>query len=316
MLQKIVILGTGGTIAGLAPDPSRPCEYAAAQLKLDALMGNLPRAGDTMDWVTEQVAQIDSKDMSAAVWRRLLARVVHHLQDPQVSGLVITHGTDTLEETAFLLAAVLPQEKPVILTGAMRPANVPGADGPTNLGDAMAAAMTLPAGVWVVFAGHVHPAWQVQKVHATALNPYVSGRDEPMGTVHRGDLQGYFVPSRPEGDWPEPAQVLTADWPRVELLTSHADATDWWLHSFLHPAQGVSALRGLVIAGTGNGTWNSAWDDALKQLSDAGVAIWVSTRCIASGLTPEFQGTPWRRVPWSPAQARVGLMLSLITSGR
>ena len=143
-----------------------------------------------------------------------------------------------------------------------------------------------------------------------------SWRDEPMGTVHRGDLQGYFVPSRPEGEWPELALVLSADWPRVELLTSHAGATDWWLDAFLHPTHGVGALRGLVIAGTGNGTWNAAWDDALKQLRHAGVEIWLSTRCIASGLTPEFQGTPWRRVPWSPAQARIGLMLSLITSGR
>ena len=110
MLQKIVILGTGGTIAGWAHDPAHPNEYAAAQLSVNALLNKFPRAGDGVDCVTEQVAQIDSKDMSAAVWRRLLARVAHHLQDPQVSGLVITHGTDTLEETAFLLAAVLPQE--------------------------------------------------------------------------------------------------------------------------------------------------------------------------------------------------------------
>jgi L-asparaginase len=138
-VEKIVVLGTGGTIAGTASDDSAPLNYQAAQQGVGQLVAALPAIpNDRLEILTEQVAQIDSKDMDFDVLRTLVQRCQVHLQDPSVRGLVITHGTDTLEETAWLLHHVLIAHKPVVLTAAMRPANAVDADGPRNLQDACA----------------------------------------------------------------------------------------------------------------------------------------------------------------------------------
>ena len=224
MLQKIIILGTGGTIAGLASDPAKTGEYRAAQLDVGQLLNSLPAGFDAGRLIAEQVAQIDSKDMNEEVWRLLLVSLKHHLLDPEVAGVVITHGTDTLEETAFLLSALLSFDKPVILTGAMRPANAFDADGPLNLSDAVRSVDQLGGGVWVVFAGVVHSGSEVRKVHATRLDAFespssMSLADSPTGLKRMGGKS-----PRPEGGWPSVDQVLDSEWPRVEMLMSHAGA--------------------------------------------------------------------------------------------
>jgi L-asparaginase len=152
--EKIVVLGTGGTIAGLAQGAAQG-RYRAAQKPVgDLLAGVAVPAGVTLQ--LEQVAQIDSKDMDLAVWQSLLRACHKHLAEADVSGLVITHGTDTLEETAWLLQALMAPRKPVVLTCAMRPADAPDADGPRNLADALAVAADPGAqGVLVVCAGRI-----------------------------------------------------------------------------------------------------------------------------------------------------------------
>src|SRR5512139_2308283 len=135
-LEKIVVLGTGGTIAGTATGAGDSRNYRAAQLAVGELLAGLPRPGGC-EVLSEQVAQVDSKDMDLAVWQQLLQRCLHWLAQPEVRGLVITHGTDTLEETAYLLQTVLAPRKPVVLTCAMRPATALDADGPQNLLDAL-----------------------------------------------------------------------------------------------------------------------------------------------------------------------------------
>ena len=162
--QKIVILGTGGTIAGLSLVPGAGGAYRAAQVGVDQLVaqaatghgavsaphsasagGAQPNAAapaNAVVLITEQLAQVDSKDMSEVLWQRLLTRMAQLQQDPGVRAVVVTHGTDTLEETGFLLQACWPQGKPVVLTCAMRPADAPNADGPGNLRDAIALANT------------------------------------------------------------------------------------------------------------------------------------------------------------------------------
>jgi L-asparaginase len=311
MLQKIIILGTGGTIAGWAADPSQPDRYQAAQLTVGRLLDALPQDPSPFQLEAEQLAQIDSKDMDEVTWRRLLARTLHHLRDPEVRAVVITHGTDTLEETAFLLSAVLPTDKPVILTGAMRAANSAEADGPRNLSDALVAAPDLPGGVWVVFSGQVHHASQVQKVHPTALDPYRSASGSAAAHIDLGKVQGTPTALRPEGVWPDPMQVLSSPWPRVALVLSHADAQPWWLTALLQRGT-EPPWQGLVIAGTGNATWPQCWSDALTRLRSAGVKIWLSSRCGLGTATPALQNG-LETVPWSPAQARVGLVLRLLT---
>ena len=129
---KVVILGTGGTIAGTAEDAADNLGYTAAQIGVDALVAAV-RALAGLPLEAEQVAQIDSKDMGHRVWLALAQSVAHHLARAEVAGVVITHGTDTLEETAWFLQRVLAPAKPVVLTAAMRPASSAQADGPQNV---------------------------------------------------------------------------------------------------------------------------------------------------------------------------------------
>ena len=178
MRKKIVFLGTGGTIAGTARHSTDNLGYTAAQLGVGDLIGAIPGlsqalAGQTL--LAEQVAQLDSKDMDFEVWQALALRTAHFLAQDDVAGIVITHGTDTLEETAYFLHAVLPRadllHKPVVLTCAMRPASSAAPDGPQNVLDAVAVVSTPGAcGVVVVCAGTVHGAVGLQKVHPYRLD--------------------------------------------------------------------------------------------------------------------------------------------------
>jgi L-asparaginase len=179
--KKIVILGTGGTIAGTASAAHDNIGYTAAQLGIAELLGSV--AGlQKLPLVTEQVAQIDSKDMDFDTWAQLALRCAHWLGHADVAGVVITHGTDTLEETAFFLQAVLAPAKPLVLTCAMRPATAVAPDGPQNLLDAVAVASTAGArGVVAVCAGTIHAALDVAKQHTYRVDAFSSGDAGPIG---------------------------------------------------------------------------------------------------------------------------------------
>ena len=179
---KVVVLATGGTIAGSAASASDGIGYTAAQVGVDQLLASVAGLDQVLagrKLIAEQVAQIDSKDMSFAVWQQLALRVSHHLREADVVGVVITHGTDTLEETAYFLHAVLPAQwlalKPVVLTCAMRPASSAAPDGPQNLRDAVVVANTAGAcGVVAVVAGKVQaalakPGWKIEVVVTAAV---------------------------------------------------------------------------------------------------------------------------------------------------
>lgn len=197
LVEKVVVLGTGGTIAGTASNALDNLNYGAAQLGVTQLLAAVPNLSGVLSGrrlVAEQVAQIDSKDMSFSVWQQLAQRVTYHLAQVDVKGIVITHGTDTLEETAYFLHAVLPAQliaaKPVVLTGAMRPASSAAPDGPQNLMDAVALAGTAgAAGVMAVCAGTVHAALDVQKVHGYRLDAFSSGDAGALGYVEEGAVR-------------------------------------------------------------------------------------------------------------------------------
>ena len=304
--KKIVVLGTGGTIAGKAETASDNVGYRAAQLGVADLLQGLPaQAGLQVE--TEQVAQVDSKDMDFAVWVALAQRCAHWLARDEVAGLVVTHGTDTMEETAYFLQALLAPAKPVVLTGAMRPATSAAADGPQNLADALALAGTPGArGVCVVFAGTVHGAHDVAKAHNYRLDAFTSGDAGPVARIEEGRL-------RQLRDWPggTPMRPLAslrapADWPRVEIVFSHAGATGSTVRALV--ADGV---RGLVVAGTGNGTLHHALEEALVQAQSAGVAVRRTTRC-PEGVVIATAGDRLPAVGWSPVKARIALILALM----
>jgi L-asparaginase len=274
--------------------------------------------GDTL--VAEQVAQVDSKDMSFAIWTALALRVQQHLAQDDVCGVVITHGTDTLEETAFFLHAVLPAAlqlyKPVVLTCAMRPASALSPDGPQNLLDAVALARTPGAcGVMAVCAGVVHGALAVQKVHVYRLDAFSSGDAGPLGFVEEGDL-------RLAKAWPlaldhqaavslEKIASVTA-WPRVEIVMNYAGGSAAVVDALLQPLSGVAPLQGLVVAGTGNGTLHVELAAALQRAEQAGVRVLRSSRCGEGRVLPVAGSAFADSSGLSPVKARVALMLDLM----
>ena len=304
---KVVILGTGGTIAGTSAGAGDNVGYLAAQIGVDRLAAGLPvPAGVELE--TEQVAQLDSKDMEFEVWRVLAQRVGCHVRRADVAGVVITHGTDTLEETAYFLQRVLAPAKPVVLTAAMRPATALSADGPQNLADAVTLAATSGAsGVLVSLCGAVHAAVGVRKMHPYRTDAFGSGDVGALAHVEDGQLRLH----RP---WPtgEPLGLtgLPADpqrWPWVEIVTSHAGAGARLVQALV--AQGV---QGIVVAGSGNGKVHHALEAALLQAQAAGVQVLRSTRCLDGCVLPRPDDVLPDAGALTPVQARIELMLRLM----
>ena len=272
--------------------------------------------------ITEQVAQIDSKDMSFVVWQQLTLRVRHYLAQADVTGIIITHGTDTLEETAFFLSGVLPPEllahKPVVLTCAMRPASSTAPDGPQNLLDAVSVVNTPGAcGVTVVCAGTLHDARHVQKIHPYRLDAFSSGDAGPVAYVEEGRL-------RLVRNWPSEhashSQVaiknITFDllWPRVEIVMNYAGASGAVVDALLFsgPSSHQPPLLGLVVAATGNGTVHHDLQAALHRAVASGVRVVMATRCASGQVIPGVSQVFPDSKGLSPVKARVALMLELL----
>ncbi len=306
--RKIVVLGTGGTLAGTSATATDNLGYSAAQLEIEQLLTVIP-ALQGLPLVTEQVAQVDSKDMDEALWSRLVLRCAHWLAQDDVQGLVVTHGTDTLEETAYLLHALLAPAKPVVLTCAMRPATSLQSDGPQNLVDAVTVAgWPGAAGVVAVCAGTIHGALGVRKHHGYRLDAFSSDDSGPIGQVEEGRL-------RLHRGWPaagpvHPALASIAEvggWPQVEIVTSHAGASSRLVDGLV--AQGV---RGLVVAGTGNGTIHRALDAALRAAQAQGVRVVRATRCAGGVVLGPPQDCFEPAAGLSPVKARIALQLNLM----
>jgi L-asparaginase len=313
--KKIVVLATGGTIAGLASSVSRPQQYKAGLVPVASLLSAVPKEFIDQFQLTvaaEQIAQIDSKDMQETVWIALAKRLWHHLNQADVDGVVITHGSDTLEETAYFLQAVFQPKKPVVLTCAMRPANAPDADGPANLRDALLVAANADLhGVLVVCGGSVHAGHRLQKIQSHDLKPFVS-LDGPLARVVEGKLQTLRPFPCTEYPWPLPKapEVLqTQDWPRVELVLNHAGAQGENVRDMLRSSR---PPKGLVMAGTGNGTVHQGLERALKEAQTQGVRVLRTTRC-ALGQVQALPDDVFASVSdMTPVQARVGLQLALL----
>ncbi|CAM5797596.1 asparaginase [Rhizobacter fulvus] len=306
----VVVLGTGGTIAGAASEATDNVGYVAAQRGVAQLLAAVPAlAGAPIE--AEQIAQLDSKDMTHAVWHALALRCAHHLARPEVAGIVITHGTDTLEETAWFLQRTLAPARPIVLAAAMRPATALQADGPQNLLDAVTVARTPGArGVTALLAGRLHAAADVRKVHPYRLDAFASGDAGPLGVVEEGVL-GRFR------EWPcEPALVgaaqLPADagaWPAVEIVTSHAGAS-----GEIVAALCAAGTRGIVVAATGNGSVHERLERALAAAQDAGVSVWRSTRCLDGRIIDSGDTAFPSAGALTPTKARIELMLRLMAA--
>lgn len=309
--STLVILGTGGTIAGTAADAGDNVGYTAAQRSVAELLAAVPglAGGAEVSIEAEQVAQLDSKDMDIATWQHLAQRAAAHLMRPGVQGLVITHGTDTLEETAYFLHLVSHAQKPVVLTCAMRPDSSAQRDGPQNLADALAVAASDEArGVVLVCAGRVHSAEHVQKAHTYRLDPFDSGDAGLVALVEEGQV-------RTVGHWPGAVRLvdplslpLDAPWPRVEIVGNQVQA-DGWLPRALLAAGG---LHGLIAAGTGNGSLSKSLTQALLACQAEGVEIRRVSRCLGGPLLPLPHEDFLAESGLSSVKARIKLTLELL----
>jgi L-asparaginase len=305
MQSKIVILGTGGTIAGTAASTTDTVGYTSAQLGVAQLVAAVPSLAQ-LAIECEQVAQLDSKDMDFATWQRLAQRAAAHLARADVAGVVVTHGTDTLEETAYLLHRVLAPTKPLVLTAAMRPATSLQADGPQNLLDAVSVARdSLACGVLVAIAARVWAGAEVRKVHSQRLDAFDAGDAGPLAAIEDGQLRWWRTVPSCDALGLQRIQRDASGWPRVEIVLNHVGAGGAWVDALV--AQGV---HGIVAAGTGNGTLHRDLEAALLRAQARGVRALLATRC-AAGPVLGAASLPSAGT-LSAVQARVELLLQLL----
>ena len=311
--MKVVVLGMGGTIAGVG-DASAPRGYRSGEVPIETLLAT---AGvpSTCVVVGEQIAQVDSKDMDESLWVVLGQRVRHWLAQEDVAGVVVTHGTDTLEETAFFLHLVIDAAKPVVLTGAMRPSTDVLPDGPGNLADAvLVAASPGVRGVLVAFAGRVFAGIEVRKVHPLRNDAFEAGDAGCLARIESGRVHRLRDwPTAGAEHMPQALDRLAARLqagqalPWVEWLTSHAGASGEAVRALV-----AAGVQGLVIGGTGNASLHRRLEGALAEARAAGVRVCVGSRCSLGDAEPVQAGEPG--VSLQPGKARIAMQLLLIAA--
>src|SRR5688572_2620364 len=247
---KIVILATGGTIAGAAASQTA-AGYQSGAVGVDLLIEAVPQLKEIAEVKGEQIASIGSQDMNDEVWLKLGKRVNELLASSDVDGVAITHGTDTLEETAYFLQLVVKSDKPVVMTGSMRPSTAMSADGPLNIYNAVAIAADPQArgrGVLVTVDDDIHSAHDVVKTHTTDVGTFTSGEAGLIGATLFGDNVWYRSPAQIHTKASEMFVNDAKTLPRVDIIYAHAN---------MSPDMITSAARsgavGLVIAGVGDG---------------------------------------------------------------
>ncbi|MFV8817608.1 type II asparaginase [Haliea sp. E17] len=314
MKPNIVILATGGTIAGRGESGTR-ASYNAGEVGVETLVGAVPQLAELARVRGEQVANVGSQDMSDAIWLQLAARVNAVLAEEDVAGVVITHGTDTIEETAYFLNLVVHSKKPVVLTAAMRPATALSADGPLNIYNAVAVAADPEAagrGVLVVINDDIHGARGMTKTSTTDVQTFISPERGLIGTSLYGDNRYFRYPYKRhtyESTFDVAGRTAL---PRVDVLYMHAGVSPELVNASV-----ASGAQGIVIAGVGNGNMNREVRAAVKQAVDAGVRVVRSTRVTRGfvGRNVETDDDALGTVAageLKPPQARVLLQLALL----
>ena len=316
---KIKVLATGGTIAG-AQASSSDVGYKSGTFSVDDLIKAVPQLKDLADLTGEQVANIGSQTMNHEVWLKLAKRVNEVLKDNDTDGVVITHGTDTLEETAYFLSLVVKSDKPVILVGSMRPATAISADGPANLYNAVALAASPEAsgrGPMVVIDDEIHYAREVQKTNTTELDTFHSLNRGRAGVINVGKVQ-FFSPNNTrhttKSEFSTDGKAV-ADLPDVEIVYSYEN-----LGSEIIDALVKQGVKGIVLAGVGDGNSTDAAIAALSAAAKKGVAVVRSSRT-GSGLVVRNVEVDDDKLGFvaamelSPQKARILLMLALMKTG-
>ena len=310
--SRIAILGTGGTIAGFIDSTIATTGYTAGAIDIDVLIKAVPQIRDLADISWEQIANIDSSNMCDEIWLRL-AKKIAKLFAEGIDGVVITHGTDTMEETAYFLNLTIKSDKPVVLVGAMRPSTAISADGPKNLYNAVALVANKEAknkGVMVAINDKILSARGVVKTHSLNVDAFSSPDFGDLGYIVDGKVFFYNnVTKAHTKNAPFDVSKLTS-LPKVDIL-----------YSYSNDGSGVDAkalfehgTKGIVVAGSGAGSIHKNQKDVLKELLKKGLKVVVSSRvvagCVAVSDSDEKLGFISAE-DLNPQKARVLLMLAL-----
>lgn len=277
---KVLILATGGTIAGSAASGVQS-GYTSGQVTIDAMVNAVPDAMKLADIKGEQISNVGSQDMSFEIMLKVANRINELAGSKDVDGFVITHGTDTMEETAYFLNLVTKTEKPVVLVGSMRPSTAISADGPLNLYNGIAVAADPKAkghGVLLVMNDWIHSAQSLTKVSTTAVQTFMSPIRGLIGTTSYGVNDFYHYPDQKFGKSSEFDVKGVTTFPRVDIIYADAD-----MKPDLIDASIEKGAKGIVIAGVGNGNMNKASLDACARASKKGIMVVRSTR-VATGI--------------------------------
>src|SRR6185295_8143002 len=256
---NIVILATGGTIAGAAASGTQAA-YTSGAVTIDAMITAVPGIKDMANIKGEQISNVGSQDMSFDIMLKLAKRINELMPNNDVDGFVITHGTDTMEETAFFLNLVVKGEKPVVLVGSMRPSTAVSADGPLNLYNAVGVAVDPLArgrGVLVVMNDWIHAAHSLTKTSTTAIQTFMSPARGLVGVAIYGKNDFYNTPIWKHTSGSEFDVANVSKLPRVDIIFACAD-----MSPDLIDASVAHGAKGIVIAGVGNGNMNKASLDA------------------------------------------------------
>ncbi|MDY4281545.1 MAG: L-asparaginase 2 [[Pasteurella] mairii] len=310
-LPNITILATGGTIAGSGKS-SVSSEYQAGQLTIDTLIEAVPEMKNIANIKGEQIVKIGSQDMSDEVWLKLAKAI--NSQCKGTDGFVITHGTDTMEETAYFLDMTVKCEKPVVLVGAMRPATEKSADGPLNLYNAVVVASDKASagrGVLVAMNDVVLGARDVTKTSTTAVQTFSSPNFGALGYIHNSKVDYERAPeSKHTVNTPFNVDELT-ELPKVGIVYAYSNMPTEPLKALLD-----AGYKGIVAAGVGNGNVNTANLALLEQAAKNGVAVVRSSR-VPTGYTTRDAEVDDSKYGFSasgtlnPQKARVLLQLAL-----
>ncbi|GAA4052315.1 asparaginase [Parerythrobacter jejuensis] len=308
---KILVLATGGTIAGKAGSATRH-DYRPGLIGIEEYLGKVTELGLDADLTGQQIANIGSEDMGPAIWAAIHSTISAALDDPECDGVIVTHGTDTAEETAFLLDLTLPTTKPVVLVGAMRPADAVGYDGLRNFANAVRVAGDPDAagrGVLVVMSDRVFAARDVRKARTRGTDAFRGFPRGSVGLVTPSALEWFGAPWRVD----EAARFPFAlDRPDVPILYIHAGITPDYVTRLV-----TSATQGVVVAGVGEGNMPDPVRQALVELAAAGMPVVRASRLDEGLVDREPEDDANRFVAaraLNPQKARV-LLQFLIAAG-
>jgi L-asparaginase len=274
-LPRVRVLATGGTIAG-AQASATGYGYKSGTYDVDTLLEAVPNLDKLAIITGEQLANIGSQDMNDEIWLKLARRVNEVLKSPDADGVLITHGTDTLEETSYFLSLVTKSDKPVVMVGSMRPATAISADGPGNIYNGTAIVADPRArgkGTLVALNDEIHYARNVVKTETTSIQTFRSLNRGPAGVVHTGKIDWFEPMDRKLGNASEFSLDGLEKLPRVDVIYAHAN-----MSADLIDAAVRNGAQGIVVAGVGDGNMTTPALDALTRAAKTGVVVVRSTR--------------------------------------